>query len=535
MDEFFQRAIDNITRHGDTDIFPFPVENHILFDKKGDFVSLIKRMNQDVRVSLASTPPDHIGALAPAGYSGFRWASQLDPLWNAAYLGWVLIIAEEIEKVRIPVADEIVHSYRYKWDENEKTIFNRIVGWKSFVDKAVAKAADYDFVVSCDISEFYLRINHHRLEDAIRHLPGGDVAAERLQPFLSNFTRTYSLGLPIGGPASRLLSELVLNHIDSLLLNEQVDFIRFVDDYYIFARSYEDAFRSLVLLTRMLIENQGLQLQKSKTRIMSSSEFLASSPFAHDDADAAVEAPLGRARQAVMAINLYYDPYSGSSAEDYNKLKEEIGKVPIIDLIKSELAKSRVNISLTKKLINIVRHLEGEILDEAILTLVKNQELLYPVYFNLLLCAKSVWSRLSANAKDEVLNHVYALVEGHDRVMEADVNFQYAIRLLSFDPTQRNKTLFHKIFQSQRAELVGRDIIVSFYNWRDWHWLSSLKNRFRGLPSNQRRAFIIASFGLGDEGEKWRTHVKKELTDEENIVKDWASEKSRIQGWAIPL
>lgn len=535
MNDFFQRAIENVTRHGDTDIFPFPIESHILFDKKEEFVGLIRRMNQDVRVSLASTPPDHIGALAPAGYSGFRWVSQLDPLWNAAYLGWVLSIASEIESVRIPVEEERVYSYRYKWDDTEKTIFDRSIGWKSFIDKAVSKATENDFVVSCDISEFYLRINHHRLENAIRHLPNGDAAAERLQPFLSNFTRTYSLGLPIGGPASRLLSELVLNHIDSLLLNEQVDFIRFVDDYYIFSKSYEDAFRALVLLTRMLIENQGLQLQKSKTRIMSSSEFLTSSPFAHDDADTVIEAPLGQARQAVMAINLYYDPYSGSSVEDYMKLKEEIGRVPIIDLIKSELAKSRVNISLTKKFINIVRHLEGDILKEAILTLIKNEELLYPLYFNVLLCTKSVWLRLSTGARSEALDHVYTLVERHDRVMEADVNFQYAIRLLSFDSTQRIKTLFHKLFQSQRAELVGRDIIVSFYNWRDWHWLSALKNRFRGLPSNQRRAFIIASFGLGDEGEKWRTHVKKELTEEENIVKDWASEKSKAFGWVIPL
>ena len=265
MEEFFHRAVSNITRHGDTDIFPFPIENHIFFDKADEVVALLKQMNGDVRVSLATNPPQNIGALAPAGYSGFRWASQIDPIWNVAYLGWVLAIAEEIEKVRIPTAEERVFSYRYKWDDSEKTIFDKSIGWRQFTERAILKSQNSGYVVTCDISEFYLRINHHRLENALRHLPGGDAMAERIQPFLSNLSKTYSFGLPIGGPASRLLAELVLTQVDSLLMAEGIDFLRFVDDYYIFTDSPAMAFKNLVTLTRILIENQGLQLQKSKT------------------------------------------------------------------------------------------------------------------------------------------------------------------------------------------------------------------------------------------------------------------------------
>ena len=39
----------------------------------------------------------NVGALAPVGYTGFRWAMQIDPIWNAAYLSWVLSIADQIE------------------------------------------------------------------------------------------------------------------------------------------------------------------------------------------------------------------------------------------------------------------------------------------------------------------------------------------------------------------------------------------------------------------------------------------------------
>jgi len=188
MEEYIRRAVANITKHGDTDIFPFPIENHVFFDKTEEVVALIKRWNEDVRVSLATNPPQNVGALAPAGYSGFRWATQIDPFWNAAYLGWVLAIAEEIEGVRIPTGENRVFSYRYKWDENEEAIFHKEIGWRAFTEAAIAKSIDNRIVVSCEISEFYLRINHHRLENSIRNLPNGDAVAERIQPFLSNFS-----------------------------------------------------------------------------------------------------------------------------------------------------------------------------------------------------------------------------------------------------------------------------------------------------------------------------------------------------------
>jgi hypothetical protein len=535
MDEAFRKAIENITRYGDTDIFPLPVENHVLFDRKEEVLSLLRRMNEDARASLAKDPPQHIGALAPAGYSGFRWATQLDPVWNAIYLGWVISIAEEIEAVRTPLTSEQVFSYRFEWNETDKTLFKKEIGWRQFIDKAIQKASLNKFVVSCDISEFYPRINHHRLENSIRHLPSGGPVAERIRPFLSNYSNTYSFGLPIGGDASRILAELVLNQVDSLLNADAIDFIRFVDDFYLFADTPAEAFHALVTLTRILNETQGLQLQKSKTRTMSGSEFLTSNPLAHDNADGAIEAPLGEARQAVMKINLHYDPYSSTAEDDYARLQEQLGRFPIIDLIRSELKKTRVNISLTKRLINIVRHLSEDVVDDAALTLVRNEELLYPLYFNVLRTTKSIWSRLSAEAQTAIGGYVYELVSGRSRVMEVDVNLQYAIRLLGQHRDEGTRLLLNRVFRSARSEVVGHDIILIFFNWRDWHWLSALKNRFRSLPTTQRRAYIIASFGLGDEGEQWRNHVKRELSDEEKIVRDWAEQKTRDNDWKVPL
>ena len=339
VDQFYRRAIRNIVRHGDTDIFPFPIENHVLHDLPDRAVEILTQLDVDVRRSLAEYPPMNVGALAPVGYTGFRWAMQIDPLWNVAYLSWVLSIAAQIEAARIPLEQQRVFSYRYEWDELQATCFNRQITWRTFIDRAIEKAAASNFVVSCDISEFYLRINHHRIENSIQHLPNATHAISRIKAFLSNLSGTYSFGIPVGGPASRMIAELVLSQIDSLLVSHNIDFIRYADDYYIFASSPDDSFKSLVTLTRLLIDNQGLQLQKAKTRIMSGAEFIASNPLVHDDEEVTVGTPLGAARQAIMSINVHYDPYSSTASEDYEALRIELDRYPIMELIRAEIKK----------------------------------------------------------------------------------------------------------------------------------------------------------------------------------------------------
>ena len=101
MRTYFKRALSNITKHGDTDIFPFPIENHIFFDKSSETIDLLTDLYNNFRERLAHFPPSNISALAPVSYMGFRWATQLDPLWNAFFLGVVLSIGDEIEKARI--------------------------------------------------------------------------------------------------------------------------------------------------------------------------------------------------------------------------------------------------------------------------------------------------------------------------------------------------------------------------------------------------------------------------------------------------
>jgi hypothetical protein len=87
-------AIQNIVKHGDTDIFPFPFENHAFFDKRAEIVELVVEYDENFEEYLARFSPLNVSSLTPVTYSGFRWATQIDPIWNAHFLACVLALSK---------------------------------------------------------------------------------------------------------------------------------------------------------------------------------------------------------------------------------------------------------------------------------------------------------------------------------------------------------------------------------------------------------------------------------------------------------
>ena len=61
--------------------------------------------------------------------------------------------------------------------------------------------------------------------------------------------------------------------------------------------------------------------------------------------------------------------------------------------------------------------------------------------------------------------------------------------------------------------------------WGITYWLSDLMRRFGSLTTWERKAFIVASFYMADEGEHWQKHTKRTLSKSEAIVRDWYKER----------
>jgi hypothetical protein len=533
-------AVQNIVKHGDTDIFPFPFENHALFDKQEGIIDLIVEYDQNFDEYLTRFSPQNVSSLTPITYSGFRWATQLDPIWNAHFLTCVLALAKKIEDARVPKEEKSVFSYRYQPDKSTGDLFDRNFGWFQFMEHSTSQSKDHEFVVTCDISEFYPRLGHHRLENALEQIAGDTPYPKKIMSFLSVYSNIRSFGLPIGGPAARILSEITINQVDRLLKWNSIPFARFADDYHLFAPTREDAYRYLIFLSEKLFDNQGLSLQKSKTRIMTSAEFRATNPLKDQDGDS-TETETGeptliaRGDRQLLRFSLRFDPYSRTAEEDYERLKNEIARFDIVGLLKEELAKSRIHTALARKVVAAIRYLEGTTKDDAVLSILENCDVLYPIFSSVLLMFNQVFEELSDKTRSLIVSALQRLIRNSSHLFRVDVHLSYAIRVLANVNTAENQILFQKIYEERLSPLIRRDIILAFSKWGEWHWLSDRKNRFRDLSGPERRAFIVASYSLRDEGQHWRDHIKKELNPFERFILSWAGEKANQRSWRIPL
>lgn len=274
-DPSLRLAVRNVAKHGDTDVFPYPIENHWFHDDEGTILDLLQEIDAGFDDRLGTYPIASVTSLSPVGYAGFRGATQIDPLWNAYLLGLVIEIGPDIEKARLPSSDEVVFSYRFHPSLPDSTLFDADLGWAAFQQHALRKAETAESILTSDISDFYPRIYHHRLENALNDAAPNTEVVRRIMAILSKLAPgEVSFGLPVGGHAARLLAELLLNRTDRLLRTTGLDYCRFVDDYHVFAGSREQAHSALVHISEVLLDNEGLTLSRLKTRFMSRSEVI---------------------------------------------------------------------------------------------------------------------------------------------------------------------------------------------------------------------------------------------------------------------
>ena len=536
-------AVKNTIKYGDTDIFPFPFERFVFRDCQKNVVKLLEEYNSNFSDYLAQYSPVNVSALSPVSYFGFRWATQIDYIWNAYFLACTLLLADKIEAVRISKEERTVFSYRLSLDMNAGSIFDQNTGFRDFLQTSLELSSKYNFVVICDVSEFYPRLGHHRLENALKQVDHSSDYPKKIMNFLSNFSSTNSFGLPVGGPAARILSELTINQIDRLLLGGGIRFTRFADDYHIFANSKEDAYKSLIFVSEKLSLNQGLTLQKAKTRIMTSAEFQATVPAIgtkpNDDTAAEIEdqkeSDIAAPRERILNFSLRFDPYSPTAEDDYERLRAEIRKYDVLALLKDELTKTRVHTALTKKLVRSIKFLEADVRDQAVLSIIDNSEVLYPVFSSVLLTLDQIIDALSQDVQQSVKEHFLSAIEEESHIFRVDIHLAYALRLLSHFTDPETVASAQKVYETRTSPIIRRDVILAMARWGEWYWLSDIKNNFRQLSGPERRAFIVASYTLKDEGKHWRDHIKPELSPFEKLVKEWACQKANEKNWSIFL
>lgn len=266
-------AINNIIKEGTTDVElfkkPFEIKllenNEIRQEVIEDVVRAIKKCDfEELKINKIG----HV--LVPKkNLCDYRKCAWIDIIDEIKYLTLVLLIAKEIEIVRDNKSNKRVFSYRLKMKNNDGYIFDNNYNYTSFKNRIFEKSKmkNKKIVVECDISNFYDRLNLHRLESTLLSIEKIDKdVIKLLNEILLFWSNRDSYGLPVGSNASRILAEAALLEVDNYLISKNIDFCRFVDDYRIFAKSASEAHRNLAILVERL-NKEGLFLNFSKTNI----------------------------------------------------------------------------------------------------------------------------------------------------------------------------------------------------------------------------------------------------------------------------
>ncbi len=272
-----------------------------------------------------------IRSFAPKSRLSVRRVTLLHPFDFILYTSLVLRLKDGISKSRLP-ADK-VFSYRTE-KTKPRQLYSPSPSLREFKAAAAKKIESRAglFVGMTDIADFFPRIYHHRLINALEATSSNAVRGHvrALEKMLSRFSGGTSYGIPIGPPASRVLAEAVLIDVDSTLVSYGIDFIRFVDDYVIFAEKPNDAEYGIRILGETLFLNHGLTLQTAKTRVIPAVEYLGKHLTLHSQKE--------QDRRRLFDV-LGDSMYESVSYEDLDvEQKREIDTYNLVEMLQEALA-----------------------------------------------------------------------------------------------------------------------------------------------------------------------------------------------------
>jgi hypothetical protein len=260
------RAIKVVMADGIDDVFPKPFEVGLLADAD---------LQQTIRFRVVESLTS--GSCAPGLPSAYipwpkndpkelRRCALIEPYDAIAFLALALVIAQKTEPGRLPVSSNRIFSYRLL--PGGKSLFDSRYNAEAFHAETLARlpGEGKTYLVRTDIENFYPQIAHDRLRSILeaRHVEGAYIAA--VLDFLARGQDINGRGLPVGPDASHVLAEVALIEVDRDLVAAGVNFIRFVDDFRLFAPDAGTAQAWLDLLSRSLAREQ-LTLKAKKTAV----------------------------------------------------------------------------------------------------------------------------------------------------------------------------------------------------------------------------------------------------------------------------
>lgn len=132
----------------------------------------------------------------------------------------------------------------------------------------------YEWLVDLDLEKFFDRVNHQRLmsriaqrvtDKAVLELIGRMLKAQTVMP--DGVKVSTDEGVPQGGPLSPLLSNIVLDELDTELRRRGLRFVRYADDCNIYVRSERAGQRVMASVRKFIERRLRLKVNESKSAV----------------------------------------------------------------------------------------------------------------------------------------------------------------------------------------------------------------------------------------------------------------------------
>ena len=457
--------------------------------------------------------------LAPKARYGFRVITQLDPLDCLIFAATIREICTLIEDSRVPKSEETIFSYRVKLTPDGQ-LFDQEFGYRTFLEASqniLDKNPKFSCVAVTDISDFYSRIYHHRLENALNVSTNQAGHVSAVMHLLSGWNSTETFGIPVGNAPSRLLAEITLDDVDEALLLNGTRFIRFNDDYRIFARSHAEAYRKLAFLAETLFSNHGLTLQRQKTFILSSEDYrekFLTTPLDHE-----INSLQSGFEQLVTELGME-DPYEQI---DYEDLTEE--QQSLVDSWNlANLLKDQINDDEEPdiRLVRFILHRLAQLEDSSVVNeLLDNLDTLYPVFPDIIRYIEKL-AFLGDEFRTRMGERLLDIYED-SIVSELTYHKLWSLNLFSQSKKWGQGERFFNFYSQATDDDSKRKLILAMGQARQRPWFQSQWRNLMNFSAWPRRAVLAgASCMPPDARRHWYRSVARQLDPLEQTVVKWA-------------
>lgn len=504
--QLLQRGVAAVFAHGYGSFFPQPPE-----------LLLVKKHWSALKAYLADLDLDtyagygQIWLFAPKSRLNVRRVGLLHPFDLILYTSLVLALREQIARSRLGA--DVVFSYRTEGTSRGR-LYADSPSWKDFRDAAVSRISNggHAFVGITDIADFYPRIYQHRLINALEVIT--DKAQREyvrvLEKMLSRFSDNASYGIPVGPAASRLLAEAVLVDVDSTLLSYGIEFIRYVDDFVIFASASKDAEFGIRVLGETLFQNHGLTLQTAKTKVLTASDYLDKHLTIHSDKE--------KQRRELLGI-LDEDPYGTSYEELDEDVRREVDAYNLSEMLEEALAVAE-NVDY-REVSFILGRLSSLQKPELIPIVLNNLERLYPVA-EAVAAFFSKFTSLDKAMRHMIADAILAPILGRDEARPSDYYSIWMLSVFGQDRLWNHEQSLVRIFREASSDAVRRFAALALAKSGSRAQAIALKEHLSEGSPLCRTAMLLATARLGSDERK---HLRVSLGLKDPLEKVCVTEK----------